>query len=157
MPNLRARWKFVEANLRKAPFLKIVPMIGSMGCPYTCSFCIDSVVPYQPLPFEEIGNDLRFLKTKMRRPRVGWHDPNFGVRFEDYMAVLEAAVPQGGMRFIAESSLSLLSEAHVKRLQPNGFAAVLPGLEPWYDLSHKTKTGGRTADDKLGQGADNST
>src|SRR3546814_8552579 len=128
MPNLRARWKFCEANLRKAPFLKIVPMIGSMGCPYTCSFCIDSVVPYQPLPFEEIGSDLRFLKTKMRRPRVGWHDPNFGVRFKDYMAVIEAAVPQGGMRFIAESSLSLLSEAHVQRLRSEEHTSELQSL-----------------------------
>src|SRR3546814_17379128 len=113
-------------------------MIGSMGCPYTCSFCIDSVVPYQPLAFEEIGSDLRFLKTKMRRPRVGWHDPNFGVRFEDYMAVIEAAVPQGGLRLIAESSLSLLSEAHVKRLQRNGFDAVLPAIVSWYDLDRQS-------------------
>src|SRR3546814_2096887 len=43
MPNLRARWKFVEANLAKAPFLKIVPMIGSMGCPYTFSLDRKSV------------------------------------------------------------------------------------------------------------------
>src|SRR3546814_20202518 len=103
MPNLRARWKFVEANLAKAPFLKIVPMIGSMGCPYTCSFCIDSVVPYQPLAFEEIGSDLRFLKTRMRRPRVGWPDPHFVVRFDPYLAVLEAAVPPGRLRFTAET------------------------------------------------------
>jgi hypothetical protein len=154
MPTLRARWKFVEANLAKAPFLKIVPMIGSMGCPYTCSFCIDSVVPYQPLPFEEIGDDLRFLQTKMRRPRVGWHDPNFGVRFDDYMAVIEAAVRPGGMRFIAESSLSLLSEAHVRRLQRNGFDAVLPGIESWYDLGNKSKTGARTGADKVRQVAE---
>src|SRR3546814_15006425 len=117
-----------------------VRRVGSMGGPYTCSFVIDAVVPYQQLACEESGSDLRVLKTKMRRRRVGWHDPNFGVRFEDYMAAIEAAVPQGGMRFIAESSLSLLSEAHVKRLQRNGFDAVLPGIESWYDLGNKSKT-----------------
>ncbi len=46
----------------------VVPMIGSMGCPYTCSFCIDSVVDYQPLPFEQIPEDLRFLLTKRAPP-----------------------------------------------------------------------------------------
>ncbi|MGZ8361410.1 MAG: hypothetical protein ACXWUX_12885, partial [Allosphingosinicella sp.] len=37
LPSLRQRWKFAEANLRKAGPIKIVPMIGSLGCPYSCS------------------------------------------------------------------------------------------------------------------------
>ena len=55
---LAARWKFVEATLKKAPIIKIVPMLGSLGCPYTCSFCIDSTVDYQPLGFEQLRDDL---------------------------------------------------------------------------------------------------
>jgi radical SAM superfamily enzyme YgiQ (UPF0313 family) len=84
LPGVRERWKFIEQTLNKAPLIKYVPMIGSMGCPYTCSFCIDSTVPYQPLDFDGIKADLRFLLTKYKRPRVGWQDPNFGVRFNDY-------------------------------------------------------------------------
>src|SRR5919109_1310314 len=60
MPSLEQRWKFVEATLAKAPTIKIVPMIGSLGCPYTCSFCIDSTVDYQPLAFAQLSEDLRF-------------------------------------------------------------------------------------------------
>ena len=95
MPTLQQRWKFVEATLEKAPTIKIVPMIGSLGCPYTCSFCIDSTVDYQPLGFAQLRDDLAFLLTKMKHPIVGWHDPNFGVRFDDYMEAVEAAVPPG--------------------------------------------------------------
>ena len=80
---VRDRWKSIEQTLRKAPFIKIVPVIASLGCPYTCSFCIDSVVQYQPLDFDVIKEDLRFLLRKFRLPRVWWHDPNFGVRFND--------------------------------------------------------------------------
>jgi hypothetical protein len=140
LPSLAARWKFVEATLAKAPTIKIVPMIGSLGCPYTCSFCIDSTVDYQPLAFSQLTEDLRFLLAKVRRPIVAWHDPNFGVRFDDYMEAIEAADPAATIRHIAESSLSLLSEPHLVRLRKNGFQALLPGIESWYDLGNKSKT-----------------
>jgi hypothetical protein len=140
LPLLEERWKYVEANLKKAPWIKIVPMIGSLGCPYTCSFCIDSTVDYQPMSFERLREDLRFLVRRVKKPIVGWHDPNFGVRFDDYMEAIEESVPAGRMRHVAESSLSLLSEPHLQRLAKNGFQAILPGIESWYELGNKAKT-----------------
>jgi len=71
LPGIVQRWKYIETMLAKAPFLKIVPTIGSMGCPYTCSFCIDATVDYQPLPFDELRRDLKFLLTKVKHPIVG--------------------------------------------------------------------------------------
>jgi hypothetical protein len=140
LPGVRERWKFIEPTLAKAPALKIVPVLGSLGCPYTCSFCIDSTVPYQPLSFPQLREDLGFLLTKFKNPIVGWHDPNFGVRFDDYMSAIEETVPPGRMRHVAESSLSLLSEPHIVRLARNGFGAILPGIESWNDLGNKSKT-----------------
>jgi len=154
LPGVRERWRFIEPTLRKAPLIKIVPMIGSLGCPYTCSFCIDSVIPYQPLDFDVIKQDLRFLVQKFKRPRVAWHDPNFGVRFNDVMNAIEEAVPPDSIDFIAESSLSLLSEPHLKRLKLNGFKALLPGIESWYDLGDKSKTGKLKGIDKVRQVSD---
>ena len=154
LPGVRERWKFIEPTLKKAPFIKMVPMIGSLGCPYTCSFCIDSVIPYQPLDFDVIKEDLRFLLQKFKRPLVGWHDPNFGVRFNDVMNAIEAAVPPDSIDFIAESSLSLLSEPHLKRLKHNGFKALLPGIESWYDLGDKSKTGKNKGMEKVQQVAE---
>ena len=91
-------------------------MIGSLGCPYQCSFCIDSKVDYQPLEYQQISDDLKFLQGKLDRPTVAWHDPNFGVRFDDYLSLIEEASPEGNLSFVAESSLSLLSEKNSKRL-----------------------------------------
>ena len=153
LPSLQERWKFVEATLRKAPWIKIVPMIGSLGCPYTCSFCIDSTVDYQPLGFDQLREDLSFLLSKVRRPIVGWYDPNFGIRFDDYMEAIEAAAPVGQIRHLAESSLSLLSEPHLQRLKKNGFKAILPGIESWFDMGDKSKTR-QTGEDKLRQISD---
>jgi hypothetical protein len=151
LPGVRERWKFIEPTIAKASAIKIVPMIGSLGCPYTCSFCIDAAVEYQPLDRREIRDDLRFLLGKLERPMVGWHDPNFGVRFDEIMATIEEAVPPGRIDFLAESSLSLLSEPHLRRLQHNGFKALLPGIESWYSLGGKSKTGGLTGLEKARQ------
>ncbi len=139
IPNLRQRWKFVSATLAKAGPIKIVPMIGSFGCPYSCSFCIDATVRYQPLDFDEIREDMRFLLSQVKRPLVGWHDPNFGVRFGDYLGVLEEAVPPGSVQHIAEMSLSLLSTENLVRLKRNGFVGMLPGIESWFAYGNKSR------------------
>jgi hypothetical protein len=154
LPGVRERWKFIERNLRKAHFVKMVPMLGSLGCPYTCSFCIDSVVPYQPLDFGVMKDDLRFLRTKFRRPLVGWHDPNFGIRFNDYMDAIEEAIPPDSIDFVAESSLSLLTEPHVRRLRRNGFKGILPGIESWYTMGEKSRTLAVTGMEKVRQVSD---
>ena len=154
LPGVRERWQFIEPTLKRAPFIQMVPMLGSLGCPYTCSFCIDAAVPYQPMDFDVIQEDLRFLLKKFRRPLVAWHDPNFGVRFDDYLDLIERAVPPGRIEFIAESSLSLLSEPHLKRLKHNGFQALLPGIESWFDLGNKSKTGAQVGMNKVRQVAE---
>ena len=151
LPSVQERWKFIEIAHRKAPWIKAVPMLGSMGCPYTCSFCIDSVIPYQPLEFDGIKSDLRFLLGKFKRPLVGWHDPNFGIQFDAYLSAIEEAVPPGSIDFIAESSLSLLSEPHMKRLKQNGFKMMMPGVESWQDFGNKSKTGKNQGMDKVRQ------
>ena len=129
----------------------MVPMLGSVGCPYTCSFCIDSVVPYQQLDFDVMKDDLRFLLTKFKNPIVGWHDPNFGIRFKENMDAIASAVPPGSFRFIAENSLSILTEDHMKILKHNGFKALLPGVESWYDLGNKSRSAHLNAEQKLEQ------
>ncbi len=154
IPSLRQRWKFVEPTLAKGGPIKIVPMIGSFGCPYTCNFCIDANVPHQPLDLTELRDDLAFLVTKIRRPLVGWHDPNFGVQFDNYLSAIEEAVPSGTVRHIAEMSLSLLTDANLARLKANGFVGMLPGIESWYDFGYKSKATRIQGEERVRQVAD---
>ena len=151
LPGVQERWKFIEQTLAKAPFIKMVPMLGSVGCPYTCSFCIDSTVPYQQLSFEVIKSDLRFLLTKFKKPLVGWHDPNFGIKFDENMHAIASAVPPKSFGFIGESSLSILTEEHLKVMQQNGFGALLPGIESWYELGNKSRTSHTSGQEKVNQ------
>ncbi|WP_225421287.1 hypothetical protein [Sphingomonas parva] len=154
LPSLRQRWKFVEPTLAKAGPIKIIPMIGSFGCPYSCSFCIDATIAYQPLDFDQLQDDLRFAVSRVKRPLLGWHDPNFGVRFKDYMDAIEAAVPPGSTRSIAEMSMSLLGDANLERLRRNGFVGMLPGIESWYEYGNKTRTTRVSGAERVRQVAD---
>jgi hypothetical protein len=149
LPGVREQWKFIEPTIAKTPTVKIVPMLASLGYPYTYSFCIDAAMQYQPLDREMIRDDVRFLLAKLKRPIIGWHDPNFGVRFDDIMTTIEKTVPPNRIDFIAESNLSLLSEPHLQRLRRNGFKALLPGIESWYSLGGKSKTKNRTGAEKI--------
>lgn len=149
LPGVRERWKYIEATLQKAPFIKMIPMLASVGCPYTCSFCIDAAVPYQPLSTEVIKEDLRFLLTKIKRPVVAWHDPNFGVRFDENLEAIASAAPSKSFRFIAESSLSILTEDHLKVMHKNGFEALLPGIESWFELGNKSRASHISGQEKV--------
>lgn len=151
LPGVKERWKFIEPTLKKSPFLKIVPMISSMGCPYSCPFCIDAEVPYQPQNFETVKQDLRFLLTKFKKPVVAWHDPNFGIRFNEIADALSSVAPPKSFRFIGESSLSILTEDHLKVLRQLGFIALLPGIESWFDLGNKSHTSRITGEEKVNQ------
>ena len=63
LPGVRERWKYLNQILKHSPWLKAVPVLGSFGCPYQCSFCVDSVVPYQPVEFEALKEDYVFCWT----------------------------------------------------------------------------------------------
>ena len=46
------------------------------------------------------------------------------------------------------------AEPHLERLKRNGFKALLPGIESWYDMGNKSKTGAKQGMDKVEQVAE---
>jgi hypothetical protein len=154
LPGVRERSRFIEQSIGKGtPWFRVVPVIGSLGCPYACSFCVDAPIAYRPLPFSGLVDDLRYAQERFGSgTMIGWHDPNFGVRFKDYMRVIE----ESGTRLlhIAESSLSLLGEENLKALQRNNFAAMLPGIESWFDFNAKGGAKKFVGRDKVARVAD---
>jgi hypothetical protein len=151
IPGVRQRWPFIEKVHSQSKLIKVIPVIGSFGCPYKCDFCIDSQIPYQTLDTEMIKDDLRFIIGRMKHPRVAWYDPNFGIKFNLFMETIESVVPPGGIDFIAECSLSVLSEPNVRRLQRNGFKMIMPGIESWFEYGEKSKTGTASGIEKVRQ------
>ncbi|MFQ5697555.1 MAG: hypothetical protein ACE5IL_04635 [Myxococcota bacterium] len=71
LPSVRERWKFIEPTLARARILKLVPTIGSMGCPSR-----------KPRYYAEIrrrrGPAARRERFPPLRPRVHWPEARVG-------------------------------------------------------------------------------
>ena len=122
-----------------------VPMLTSVGCPYTCDFCIDWNNPYALLPMDRLETDLRFLHEKFPGIFVAFHDPNFAVKFDQVFDVLEKLPPQRHSWYFMESSLSILRGPRLKRLQDTGCFFIAPGVESWTAYSNKSGVGPATS------------
>lgn len=149
IPGVRKRWPFIKIALNRAPLVKVIPMIASFGCPYSCGFCVDAHNPYQPLDLETIKEDLLFITASVKNPIVAWCDNNFGIHFNEIMTVIEENITPGRISFIAESSLSVLNEKNVVRMKKNGYKVLLPGIESWYKFGNKSNTPGITGVEKV--------
>lgn len=116
-----------------------VALVSSLGCPYDCDFCSEWNTPYSAFDTERMKHELDTIARDYPGALIGFHDPNFGVRFDRTIAAFEAA---GRARnpFVMEASLSLLRKDRLKRLRDVGCVMVAPGIESWADYAKKTKT-----------------
>jgi radical SAM superfamily enzyme YgiQ (UPF0313 family) len=117
-----------------------VPLLASTGCPYTCDFCVDARSRYSVLPTERLEEDLRYLRRNYPQLIVTFHDPNFAVRFDEVLSVLEKVGRRRGERYYAiESSLSVLKrEERLNRLRDSGCRYIAPGVESFGDYGEKS-------------------
>ncbi len=118
-----------------------VPLRSSVGCPYTCDFCVDWRTAYLLLPLERLARDLEFLARRSPRVMVAYHDPNFGVKFDRVLSVIEAIPAERPNPYIIESSLSLLRTENLERLKRTRCIYVASGVESWEDYSRKAGVG----------------
>ena len=110
-----------------------IPLLASVGCPYSCNFCIDWDNPYAVLPLDRLEEDFRFISRRFPAAKVGFHDPNFAVKFDQLMDVLERIPPGSRNPYLMESSLSILRQSRLQRLRETNCWYVAPGVESWTD------------------------
>ena len=127
-----------------------VPIITSTGCPYACNFCIDASVDYRPM-FDQFEADLVFVRDHMPGVRLGFQDPNFAVKFDPTLDIMERVGNQNP--YIAESSLSILRSNRLARMRDTGCFYIAPGIESWTAYSNKAGVTGMSLPpaDKLEQ------
>ncbi|MFA5905224.1 MAG: hypothetical protein WC836_14920 [Desulfobacula sp.] len=84
---------------KPTPFA-FIPILSSTGCPFSCDFCVDWNTPYNPLPLERVERDLLFAATHFPQIRINFYDPNFGVKFDQIMTVIEKYPTPGNDGFL---------------------------------------------------------
>ncbi len=120
--------------------LSTVSLLTSTGCPYTCSFCSDWNSVYAARSTQEVAADLECAAEHFPGNLVAFHDPNFGVRFDQTLAAFEQMPKEKRNPYIIESSLSLLGSDRVDRLRDTNCSYLAPGIESWYLYGDKAKT-----------------
>lgn len=136
----RGRWPYISTS---------VPLLASVGCPYTCNFCTDWNNPYVLLPVDLLETDLRYLSQRLPKVKISFHDPNFAVRFDQTLDVLESLPPAARSPYIMESSLSVLRGPRMQRLRDTRCIYIAPGIESWSSYSNKAGVGRKTGSDKV--------
>lgn len=144
IPSVKERMPEIQRSIfwRGKPYVSTcIPLLASVGCPYSCDFCIDWNSPYTLLPLEQLEDDLKFISSNLPNVMIGFADPNFAVKFDQVLSVLET-VPDGTRnRYLMESSLSILRKSRLQRLRDTGCFFVAPGVESWTSYSNKSGLG----------------
>jgi hypothetical protein len=109
-----------------------VPLLASMGCPYRCNFCVDWNSPYRPLSTDRLRADLRFAADKLPGMILFFCDPNFGIRWDETMAIMESISPERRNPFAMETSLTNVRQpGRLERLHAARCLGIGPGIESW--------------------------
>lgn len=148
LPEIRASTFW---NGRPFPYSSI-PMLASIGCPYSCDFCVDWRSEYRALPQDRLEADLRFAARVLPGVPLLFYDPNFGIRFSETLATFESIPPEQRSPYAMESSLTnLRSPERLRRLRETKCLGVAPGIESWTHYSNKAGVGQTTPHQKLDQ------
>ncbi len=151
LPTVAERAEDIEAAHfgRRFQAFGVIPLLASTGCPYQCGFCVDAKSRYLPFESERLLEEVRFIGQRWPGRLMVFHDPNFGVRFEAVMGVLESIPSTARNPYVIQASLSVLRPERLPRLRDTGCVYLVPGIESWSDCGAKAGTGTLTGRAKL--------
>ena len=152
LPGVRERWKFIEPTLAKGARSQDRPDAREPRLPLHVQLLhrLRRALPAARLRGAEARTCGSSCGSSSGRASAGTTRTSASASTTTWTRSRRPCRPDR-IDFIAESSLSLLSEPHLKRLERSGFKALLPGVESWYDLGNKSKTGRLKGMDKVRQ------
>lgn len=123
----------------------VISLLASLGCPYDCGFCTDWDSIYRPRPADAVAADLAFVARRFPGTLLGFHDPNFGVRLDDSLDLLDAVPADRRSPYPMQCSMSALTPRRIGRLGATRCLYVAPDLESWAAFGGKLRMRGGQA------------
>jgi radical SAM superfamily enzyme YgiQ (UPF0313 family) len=140
IPSVAERWDdiSVAAFRHGAPRpYSVISIYASLGCPYRCDFCVDWKSTYRPLARNDLLLDLKTIRTRAPGNFIAFHDPNFGIKFDDTLDCIEEAGEERCNPYGMEASLSILKSGRLDRLRRTNCVFIPTGVESWSDYNAK--------------------
>ena len=156
LPSVEERMPEIKASAfwcGKKPLLSTaIPMQASIGCPYSCNFCIDWSVPYQLYSTEHLATDLHYLAKNFPGTLIVFQDPNFGIGFDKIFDVFKSIPPGSRNPYLVQTSITALRQKdQIEQLKKTNCIFVGAGIESWTAYSNKTAAGHKTGREKMKQ------
>lgn len=122
--------KYIYPFIEGSPFATV---LTDYGCPYRCSFCIMSTLPYKYRGVEGVMEELRYIKD-MRIKNIYFSDQTFGAIKERAWALCERIIDEKlNFRWCCFSRVDLADRKSLKVMKKAGCHTVMYGVESGND------------------------
>lgn len=120
----------------RSPLSRRRPMalvVTSLGCPYTCRFCVAGSIPYRARSVDNVIDELRLLKTLGIR-EIMFNDPTFTVSVRRVLDLCRRMVEEGfGFSWYANGHAGSLTGDMVASMAAAGCHSLMIGVESGND------------------------
>ena len=140
IPSVAERWEDIGIAAFHGGVARpysVISIYASLGCPYRCDFCVDWNSKYKPLSKSDFLLNLRIIKKLAPGTFIAFHDPNFGIKFDDTLDCIEEAGEDQCNPYGMEASLSILKPGRLDRLRRTNCVFIPTGVKSWNNYNDK--------------------
>ena len=120
----------IKAN--RSPLAKRTPfalMVTSLGCPFTCRFCVAGAISYQYRNIENVIDELKLLKSLGVR-EIMFNDPTFTVSKKRILELCRKMKDDGlDFTWVCNAHAATISEELIAAMKNAGCHTVMIGVE----------------------------
>lgn len=128
---------------RRAPF---ATLLTDYGCPYPCSFCVISTIPFRTRDVADVLEEVDHLRARGVR-ELFFMDQTFGVRRERALELCAAFAERGDLSWTAYTRPDLADDELLGAMRAAGCHTVMMGVESADDaLLEEYKKGYRASE-----------